>query len=127
MEQKKRMFIGILILALLIAIFFIVTNQLSNSNNPSGFSVLDGSNESKFVECLKTKELKLYINSQDTDEALKNTGLVDYLQYFEMQNCFINNLPCLDGEITNFPTWVIDNKKISGDISYSELAEYSGC
>jgi len=123
MEQKKRIFISLGILIVLIIGFFAVTSAITKY---TGYFVTDDSNSSS-TTCLANQDIRLYINSADSDNALKNTRLADYLQYFQIHNCFANNQPCVDNGINDFPTWIINGKKYVGDISETELGQYTGC
>ena len=122
MKPKKRILISIIILIALIAVFYFVVGGVTKY---SGYSVSE--QNSGFENCLLSKELALYINTPNTDEMLINTGLIEYLQFFKIHNCLLNNVPCRENNIDNFPLWIIDWKKIAGKVSVSELAEYSGC
>ncbi len=123
MEQKKRILISAIILVALIAVFYLVTSGITKY---TGFLISENSND-ELGECLSLQSLVLYINLENSDEALKKTGLIQYMEYFKIQNCFTNNQPCLEEGVTYSPTWIINNNKVVGDITESELAEYSGC
>jgi hypothetical protein len=122
MKHGKRIVVSFSILIVLIGVFFVVTNNVSKYN---GLSVSNG--ETKFQKCLSTQDIKLFINTESTDESIKNTGLFDNIQYFKIQNCFTNNQICLDNGVSDFPTWIINGNKYSGDITESQLSEYTSC
>lgn len=124
MEPKKRIFISLIILVVLVIAFYFITYRVTQL---TGHAISGQSQASDFEECLKKQDINLYINTTDTDAALKKIGLLEYMQYFKIKNCINNNQPCEDNGIDYFPTWIINNKKILGEISISELGEYSGC
>ena len=121
MNAKKRILITIVIGVILIIAFYFITGAITKY---TGFAI---SGENGIGACLEKQDIRLYINSENTDEALKNTGLVQYMEYFKIQNCFRNNQPCIENGIAEYPGWIINNKKITGAISEPELAQYSGC
>ena len=121
MEPKKRIFISLGILVALVITFLVITNEITKY---TGYSTSDNPNS---LSCLGQQNMELYINSTDSDNALKNIVLTDYLQYFKIHNCFTNNHPCVDNGITDFPTWIINGEKYVGDISVSDLGNYTGC
>ena len=123
MESEQKVLITLGIGIFLILVFFFVTNSITKH---TGFSISEVKEDS-FATCLKEQEISLYINSNYAAETLKKTMLFDYLQYFQIRNCFSNNKECLDNNIDSFPTWIINNNKIEKDISLSELKEVSGC
>jgi len=123
MEQRKRIFISLGILVALIIGFFAITSAITKY---TGYATTDNMQNSSQT-CLGKQDIKLYINSANTDDALRETGLLDYLQYFDIHNCFTNNQPCIENNIDNFPTWIINGKKYVGDISVEQLGQYTGC
>ncbi len=122
MNPKKSILISLLIIVVLVVGFYFVTYGVTQF---TGRTVSDDS--TGFEKCLMSKKLILYINTINSDIELKNTGLIDYLQYFKIQNCFINSIPCSNNNIEIFPTWIIEGKQVVGKLTVSELAEYSGC
>jgi hypothetical protein len=123
MEQKKRIFVSFGILVALIIAFLVITNTITKY---TGFAVTDNS-DTNSESCLANQDIKLFINSTNSDDTLKNTGLIDYMEYFKIQNCYINNQPCTDNGITDFPTWIINGKTYTGDITVADLGKYTKC
>ena len=123
MKPTKRIFISLGILVALIIGFFIITSTLSNS---TGLSVSDNSKNSS-ESCISKQNIILFINSADSDNTLKSIALTDYLQYFQIHNCFTNNQPCVDNHIDTFPTYILNGKKYVGDITPADLGKYTGC
>lgn len=124
MEAKQGIFISLLILVVLVIAFYFVAYEVTRL---TGHSISEQSQTNEPEECLEKQDITLYIKTADTDAELKRTGLIDYMQYFKIQNCINNNKPCEDNAIYYFPTWIINEKKIAEEISISELGEYSNC
>lgn len=124
MEPRKRILISLIILVVLVVAFYFITAEIAKPTS-SGYSVSEQNTE--FEKCLSGKSLVLYINSENTDETLRNIVLIDYLHLFRIQNCFSNNQPCLDNNIDSFPTWIINEKRVAGELTVDELGKDSGC
>lgn len=127
MKNKKKVLISILLIALLVIIFYLITNFITKY---TGFSVSEGYFDKKddFKLCLKTHDITLYINSEIPGETLKKIIAYEYLDDISIFNCIRNNQDCIKKEVNGpFPAWIINNKKIDRDISIQELSEFSGC
>jgi hypothetical protein len=122
MGPKKRIFVSLAILIVLVGAFYVITNEVTKY---SGYSVSE--TYSDYEKCLMKQQLTLYLNSDDSDSIIKNAGVVDYIQFFKIKNCKTNNSPCLDNDITNFPTWNINGNKIEGELSMSQLTSLTSC
>jgi len=123
MESQKRILITIVVGLVIILGFFLVTKNITKY---TGFFITEEEKDEDFERCLTEQDIVLYVNTNELS-TLKNINLFDYLQYFEIINCLGNNQLCLDNDVNSFPTWIINNKKISGDISFEKLKEFSGC
>lgn len=123
MNSKQRILITIGIGIVLVLGFFFITDSITKH---TGFSISE-SKEDDFGFCLKEQGINLYINTDEPAKTLKKMILFDYLQYFQITNCLINNQECLKNNVNSFPTWVINGDKINKDINLNELSEYSGC
>jgi hypothetical protein len=121
-KTYKRIIISLVVGAILITMFYAITTAITKY---TGFSVAETDNT--FENCLEEKEIILYINTNNAVETLKSQELFNYLQYFEIHNCNINNIPCIENKINSFPTWVINNQEYTGDMKLSKLEEISGC
>lgn len=122
MEQKKRIFISFGILIALVVAFFVITSTITKY---TGYSVSDDS-DSNSQSCFAKQDIRLYINSANSDDTLKKIGLLDYLEYVKIQNCYANQQPCIDKGISNFPAWIINGKQV--DVaSVEDLAKSTGC
>ena len=135
MKPLHRILLTLGICVLLIVVFYLITDAITKY---TGFSVKEiEKNEvfdnfkyfvkSPFIRCLERKDIRLYINTQEPSLTLKKLSVFDYLEGVKIFNCFRNKEKCLEADIKNFPTWAIEGKKISRDISLKELEELSGC
>ena len=123
MEKVRRVLITIAVGIVLITSFYLITQTISRY---TGYSIVE---EDGFGECLKNKDLKLYINTENSAEVFDRMEVLGYLQYFSIVNCEgnKNNQVCLEKELDDFPTWIIENKISEGELSIKELSEYSVC
>lgn len=109
------------ICAILVLAFYIASSAITKY---TGFFV--NSDDTNFEKCLKEKDITLYINSENP-EILKSFKSYEYLDEVDIFNCARNNQVCIEKSIESFPSWIIDEKLIPGDISTDKLAEASGC
>ena len=112
------------VFVVLLVIFYVVTGAITKY---TGYSVSPVEDESDFEKCLKEQYIVLYINSVDSSETLKGVELFDYLKYFDIVNCYADNSLCVEESVESFPTWIVNEFKLEGDISFSELIKFSGC
>ncbi len=133
MKTKKRnlpfkVFLSITILIALLAVFYLIANAITAY---TGFSISEKSvgKEILFRECLNDKDITLYINSEEPYNTLKTNIQIEekYLEDIRIFNCLMDNNECITNGIDSFPTWMINNNKISRDISLAELEQFSGC
>jgi len=121
-KNQKRILITIGIAVIVLIGFFFLTKAITKY---TGFSV-SSKEENSFKSCLREKDVTLYINSLNSSDTLRNCNLFDYLDDIKIINCIGNKTPCIEKGITSF-SWVIEGKKIDGDISILELSQLSGC
>ena len=124
MKRKHKILLTVGIGVILVLSFYIITGAITKY---TGYFVSQEDKETDFALCLKKQEISVYINSRMAIETLRMTEAYDYLQHVKIVNCFNNNQPCLDNEISIFPTWIINGRKTERDITVLELAEHSGC
>ena len=124
MESKQRILITILIVAILIIGFFLVTEAITKF---TGFAVTAKSDVDDFKSCLREKEIILYVNTDNLVRTLKEIVLEDYLEDIEIVNCLRNNQNCLEKGVSSFPSWIIVGILVEGDIKIERLSELSGC
>ena len=119
----KRILITLIIGIVLIICFLFITNAITKY---TGFFAGD-SIKNDFEECLKEQDINLFINSNIPSESLNKIELKDYLKDVKIMNCLRNNQACSEKGIDSFPSWIINNNIIAGDISILDLSEISGC
>jgi len=51
----------------------------------------------------------------------------EYLGNIKISGCVLNKLICIKEGIEEYPTWIIEGKKVKGDIDILELANKAGC
>lgn len=76
--------------------------------------------------CLKEKDITLYIENYDMIK-LKDMKTSEYLSNIKISGCVLNKLICIKEGIDEYPTWIIEGKKIKGDIDIFELADKADC
>ena len=119
---QKRILITAIIGIVLIAGFFVITEAITRY---TGYAVSEPQDD--FELCLNEQEIILYINSLDPSETLGNLQTKEYLGSYKIINCARDNSECIGGLIQSFPTWIIKDQIIAGDISLEELSEFSKC
>jgi hypothetical protein len=122
-KTQKRIFMTIAIGLIVLIALFIITGAITKF---TGFSIFP-EEDTAFEDCLKEKDITLYINSEDSSETLRKNRLIDYLDSVKIFNCARDNSICVTKGISSFPTWIINEDKIQRDISVSDLAQSSGC
>jgi len=123
MKATQKILITLVIGAVLIVGFYMTTKLITDI---TGFSISGSEKDDRgdFGKCLKEQDVVLYVKST---KILKDIQLYDYLDYVEIVNCENKERACLDIGIDSFPSWVVNNNKISKDISLEELSMVSGC
>jgi len=115
MKRVNRILLTLGIGLVLVVGFFIVTNAITKY---TGFLVSADTKEDDFEICLKEQDITIYINTNNPSSTIKNIQLIDYLDYFEIKNCFRNNEECIGMGVDSFPTWIINKNKINEDVSF---------
>ena len=124
-DAKKRVLITLVACLVLAIGFYLVTNAITHF---TGFSISGSVDKTdSFKTCLKNKDIRLFINSERSDDTLLKIKNLDFLTEVSIKNCFIDNKDCENKDISTFPTWIIGTNKIEGDITLKQLSEYSGC
>jgi len=103
MERVQRILITLGIIALLIMILYFVSSLITKF---TGFAV---SVESYEANCIKNKNIQLYINSENSYEDLKSMNS-EFFQYIKITNCARNPDCDLKG-ISYFPMWIINGER----------------
>ena len=119
------MFILAVVLILLVLVFYFTSSFITKM---TGFFVSDFlDKKSDLKKCLEDKDVRLFINSEEAAESLGNMVVSDYLNNVKIVNCARNNKICLQENINEFPTWIVEGRTINREISAEELADFSGC
>jgi Sec-independent protein secretion pathway component TatC len=113
---KNKVIRTFIFLVLLVLVLYFFAKSITNY---TGFSIL----EDKFESCLREKDIDLYVKDFD---SLNNLKTLDYISYFEVHRCK-NRLSCMDENISEYPTWIIEDKKFIGNVDIFELADITGC
>ena len=121
--NEKRLLITLVVGLVLVFGFFFITEAITKY---TGFSI-SPTEENDFEICLEEQDITLYVNTADVSATLRKLELIDYLDKIKVFNCEKDNQVCLDNGVGSHPTWIINDKIITGDINLDELAEYSGC
>jgi hypothetical protein len=125
MKNLQKVVLSLLSLIALVLILFFITNSITKY---TGYSVSGKSSKiDDFKKCIKENKIILYINSNDIVSTIDKIQLKDYSEDINIFNCMRNNQYCIDESISNFPTWIINNKKIESDISLERLQSETGC
>lgn len=123
-KRMHRILVTIIILIIISLSFYFLSETITKY---VGFLVFDEVKEESFSECLNSKKIFLIINGEDSTQAIQNIALHEYLNHIEIFNCARNNEICDSIGIFSFPTWIIENKVITGDITREHLITFSGC
>lgn len=111
--EKKTMWIGLAIILIIALSLFIYR-----------FNKVD---VEKLSLCLKEKQAKMYgaywcphcqNQKKEFGQWFKN---IDYIE------CTEKELECTAAGVTGYPTWIIHGQKYPGELSFKQLAEFSGC
>ena|SRR3989338_1783678 len=126
MKDHHRVLVSFGVLIVLVLLFYGI---LSNITKYTGFFVNGeyDNNEKKFARCLDEKNILLFINSAEGNDALKNLNVLDFAPQFDIYNCARDNAICLQNGVNSFPTFFINGKKAEGNLDITGLSEASGC
>jgi hypothetical protein len=122
-KSVQKLLIGVGIALFFIVVLYLIVESLLKS----GGNFVSGENYPSVEECLKNKEIILYINSANPTEALRNIKFSEYLTHIKIKNCFRNPDFCREQNIKSFPTWTINGVNFEGEIGYNDLLKLSGC
>ncbi len=125
MERVKRVLVTAGLLLMLVGGFYLIT---SNITKYTGLLILEEIfSDRNISECLKQRDITLYINSEDSRKTLSASDIASYLPYIKIFNCVNNQKVCADKRISSFPTLIIEDKKLEDNIYKDSLLEISGC
>ncbi|MBR9705679.1 hypothetical protein GOV14_01465 [Candidatus Pacearchaeota archaeon] len=124
MKESKKVLMTLIIGVMLVATFYMITAAISRY---TGFFVREESSYNDFDLCLQEQTIKVYLNTNNLAQSLKELVLFDLMHNFEIKNCVQDNTECMQRGINKFPTWIVNDRKINRDLAIDELKEYSGC
>ena len=113
-SKTKSLIITLIILVAIATIAF-----LALTKNPP-------TTDSEIVKCIGSKST-LYTQLGCSHCKTQEEMFGDNYQYLNIIDCWFNNQPCVDNNITGTPTWIIKNEKHEGVQSIEELKELTGC
>jgi hypothetical protein len=124
--SKSKVFASIGILLILVVIFYLITNTITQT---TGYLISEESFEDNknFLKCLNEKEIFLFINSVKLEATLEEIQNKAYLGSVSVFNCATDNLFCVEKGVGDFPTWIIEENRVENDIDIYELSELTGC
>ncbi len=112
---------SLVLLIFLVFAFYFIANFIGSY---TGHMVLELDKD--LESCLKEKDITLYIEDYDMIK-LKDMKTSEYLSNIKISGCVLNKLICIKEGIEEYPTWIIEGKKVKGDIDILELANKAGC
>ncbi len=127
-EPSHKVLITVGIAIILVIGLYLISSTITKL---TGYAVSNQVNKdsvnSDFTACLEEQEIKFYIETENSNEALKNNEIIPYLPNLEIMNCERNKEFCEYHGIMFFPTWIINDKIITGELTIENLLEISGC
>jgi len=133
-EKRNKLIISAGIIAGVVALFLVIYFALEKITG--GAVSVDASSTDQFAKCLSEKNVKMY-GAYWCPHCVNNKGmfgnggkiLVDLEIYVECDAGGENPQPgvCSEKRIGGYPTWEINNKLYSGEMSMDKIAELSGC
>jgi hypothetical protein len=117
MNRKALFIIGLIILAIIFAVFYFYKKPA-----PTGGKFDD------FAKCLASKNITMYgaewcLHCQNEKKAFGDS--FKYVPYVE---CPDEPQKCLNEGITGYPTWIFpDKRKLIGEQGLEKLSQESGC
>ena len=133
-ERRNKLVISIGILVGVIVLFLVIYFALGKITG--GAVSVDASSADQFAKCLSEKNVKMYgaywcPHCVNNKEMFGNGGkiLVDLGIYVECDSGGENPQPdvCFEKGVEGYPTWEINNKLYSGEMSLDKIAGLSGC
>jgi hypothetical protein len=121
MKDIKKLVLITSIFIVLFIVFYSISNFLSKY---TGFYIIANND---LDLCIQSKNIALYIHSDNTNDFLKSFKLLGVLKNLDIINCYRNNNLCIENNIKSYPTWIIDNTKIEKDLNIDEFFKITGC
>ena len=132
--SRNKLIMSIAIIAGILVLFYAVYSALGKITGGT-INPINEPNED-FVKCLSDKNIKMYgaywcPHCMNNKEMFGDEGkiLVDLGIYVECDSGGENPQPdlCSEKGVEGYPTWEINNKLYSGEMSLDKITELSGC
>ena len=128
MGTKKSVFLSILVIIILVAVFYLITNTITRVTGYTitGKSIYTDDKLDSFSRCLTNKGFKLYVFLDDCPECEKQ------MEYFKESLFNINLINCQEEyekckNLEGVPAWETDKEIIYGRQRIHSLSKLSGC
>jgi len=108
-----------LIITIIIILSITIISILAFSKNPS-------KTDSETSKCIGSKSV-LYTQLGCHACKAQEDMFGENYQYLNVIDCWYENQPCIDNNITATPTWIIKNQKYTGVQTIDKLKELTGC
>jgi hypothetical protein len=122
MNKAQKVLITAGVAIVVVLVLYVIASAITKT---TGYVVSEP--EDPFANCLEEQDITLYINTEEPEQTLRNSLVINYLDNIKIMNCQRNPEVCQDMGIVTFPTWLINDKIIAGELSLGELSQYSGC
>jgi hypothetical protein len=119
--KRSNILTTLIVLTLLLFSFYFIANTITKY---TGHIVMEKESE---VECLENNSIELFINSPNPINDMEELKIKKYLGNVKVSNCLTNSKLCEKNNIGSYPTWIINNKKVLGDITPEYFAKTTGC
>ncbi|MFH1728186.1 MAG: protein disulfide isomerase family protein [Pseudomonadota bacterium] len=80
-----------------------------------------------FAQCLSEKDAKMYGTDWCSHCKTQKKMFENSFDYVDYTDCDWNKDECSKAGIEGYPTWIINNKKYTGEQSLERLASLTGC
>ena len=124
MDKKKKVIVTFILLIILVAGFWLISKAITTY---TGYSVTGIKNLDKFVNCLNEKKVELYVTNGCPHCKKQKELFKGYLDNLKVIDCIENSELCVEKNIFQVPTWIINNQKYVREKSLEEISELSGC
>ncbi len=126
-QKKNKNVIIVIVIFLLVICVILAYIVLKSFSREGSFSVQAESRYNSYEECINRQDITLYINTDNPQNELRKIKLFESLNNFKIKNCFRDSETCKANGVNEYPLWIINGKKVSGEITYSDIQRYTGC
>jgi len=124
MDPKKKVLITAVLLVVVAGGFWLITRAVTNY---TGYSIAEIEDIEEFAKCLSEKDILVYLNSEFSNYGKQIMIFGTSFEHLNVIDCSKEIERCLEDEVTQVPTWIINNERILGVQSLKNLADLSGC